>query len=549
MTDEHLPTVEPVRSPWREQLIEALLHVQRDLLLVGPYIKDDVIAMLRDTLEARLAPQPLSVRVITRALPDDFLSGASDIAALQHLLAWPTGLAGTSVEIRIINNLHAKVWVFDTNLAIVGSGNTTFSGLESNLEYGMAISEPQSVGLILRDWQEWWEQASPVNESDLEQMRLWLEAIESDTDIRKAAKLAQEKRQTAERRIGTAPRIGARLALPRSARQGDYAISERPDFYGTALIPDSPHTPDGSEMQDAVSHMLPAIVHVPASHLWHALCWTTSSIGKEPQPYAANGAFLKMTAKPIRSASQERTALQCIWADGQRFSQATIQGHAHAIQPSWTITLGSSAVQQLAAFIQHMRGQGTINNQLPSESDLFIWWLPSPSRLCISQDGEGSVPIAIPCIPAAMAGNAPILRPPLSQITIDQESLLTGLMTLKHQWERLHPDTPAPASIELSFGSPGAVPTIQLSTGSIESPLVLSVPAIDCLISGPQIRLRLDLASFQHVVSNAPGRVRRWYIRVDRDAEAMQFVPEFDSEMAWAGSLTWVHELRDVAGG
>ena len=549
MAAEHLPRVEPVRSPWREQLIKALLHVQRDLLLVGPYIKDDVIAMLRDTLEARLTPQPLSVRVITRALPDDFLSTASDIVALQHLLAWPAGRAGTSVEMRIINNLHAKVWVFDTNLAIVGSGNATFSGLESNLEYGLAVSDPQLVGLILRDWQEWWEQASPVNESDLEQMRLWLEAIESDMDIRKAAKLAQEKRQAAERRIGTAPRIGARLALPRSARQGDYVVSERPDFYGTALIPDSPHMPDGSEMQDAASHMMPAILHVPASHLWHALCWTTSSMGKEPQPYAANGAFLKMTAKPIRSASQEQTALQCTWADGQRFSQATIQGHAHAIQPSWTITLGSSAVLQLVDYLQHVSGEIASDSQSPPEPELLVWWQPSPSHLFVSQAHESGGAVVIPCMPAAMAGNAPMLRPPLSQITVEQEVLIAGLMTLKQQWERLHPDASALATIEISFGSPGTTSSMALSVGPIDTPLVVSIPDTDCILSGPEIRLRLDFTSFQHVVACAQGRVQRWRMRVGRDAEALQFIPEFESQMAWADSSTWVHELRDVAGG
>ncbi len=167
MADEHLPLFEPVRSPWRERLLEALAHVQHDLLMVGPYIKDDVIRLLRDELAAHSNPQPLAVRVITRALQEDFLSGASDIAALQHLLTWPAELAGTSVEMRIINNVHAKVWVFDASLAIVGSGNATFPGLEDNLEYGLAIAEPRLIEQILRDWQEWWEQASPVDANEL----------------------------------------------------------------------------------------------------------------------------------------------------------------------------------------------------------------------------------------------------------------------------------------------------------------------------------------------------------------------------------------------
>src|SRR6266568_793895 len=106
MSGENSSLIEPIRSPWRERLLAALTCVRHDLLLVGPYIKDDVIAMVRDALAARPEPQPLSVRVITRILPDDFLSGASDIAALQHLLAWPAELGGTSVELRAISNVH-----------------------------------------------------------------------------------------------------------------------------------------------------------------------------------------------------------------------------------------------------------------------------------------------------------------------------------------------------------------------------------------------------------------------------------------------------------
>ncbi|MGB8348361.1 MAG: hypothetical protein WCD86_25995, partial [Ktedonobacteraceae bacterium] len=69
MEGEHLPQVEPLRSPWRERLIEALAQVRRDLLLVGPYIKDNVVALIGDALLARPDQRSLSVRVITRILP------------------------------------------------------------------------------------------------------------------------------------------------------------------------------------------------------------------------------------------------------------------------------------------------------------------------------------------------------------------------------------------------------------------------------------------------------------------------------------------------
>src|SRR5579875_3245810 len=108
MSRKNAPLIEPIRSPWRERLLAALVRVRHDLLLVGPYLKDDVIAIVRDALASRPEPQPLAVRIITRILPDDFLDGASDITALQHVLAWPAEVA--RVELRAITNLHAKVW-------------------------------------------------------------------------------------------------------------------------------------------------------------------------------------------------------------------------------------------------------------------------------------------------------------------------------------------------------------------------------------------------------------------------------------------------------
>lgn len=543
MADEHLPLVEPIRPPWREQLTEALLHVQRDVLLVGPYIKDDVIATLKDTLAERLNPQPLAIRIITRVLPDDFLSGASDIAALQHLLTWPDELTDLSVEIRAINNVHAKVWVFDTNMAIVGSGNATFPGLETNLEYGLAISEHQLVEQILHDWQEWWEQASPVHVNELQQLSLWLEAIASDVETRKAEKVAQEKRQAAERRIGTAPRLGSRLVFVRSERTGKYAISERQNPYGASPPQSDFYAP---EVRQGILHTLPEMVHVLASHLWQALRWTTFLADEESQPIAANGTFLKITTRPV---SHQQHVLQFTWADGKRFSQATILGYAGDAQPSWTMTLGERAVRQLVDYMQHLSGEIMFDGQQPTEPELLVWWQPSPSRFFVSQASESNDPVVMPCMPAAVPGNTPVLRPPLSQITIEQESLLTGMMTLKHQWEKLHPDATTLTTVEISFDSSGSASTMTLSVGPINNPLFVSIPGTDYILSGPEIRLSLDFISFEHMVNRAQGRIQHWRMRVGLDAEALQFIPEFESHMAWANSLVWFHELRDVAEG
>jgi hypothetical protein len=122
-------------------------------------------------------------------------------------------------------------------------------------------------------------------------------------------------------------------------------------------------------------------------------------------------------------------------------------------------------------------------------------------------------------------------------------------MSLKQQWEGLQPDVPALDTIEISFGLVGATSSMVLSVGPIDAPFVVSVPGTDCILSNPEIRLRLDFTSFQHIIAAAQGRVQRWQMRVGRTAEALQFIPEFESQFAWAGSSIWIHELRNVAEG
>src|SRR5947209_13251933 len=99
---------------------------------------------------------------------------------------------------------------------------------------------------------------------------------------------------------------------------------------------------------------------------------------------------------------------------------------------------------------------------------------------------------------------------------IEHELFIAGLLAFKQDWRKR--DSDASEMIELTFGTPGPVSALQLSIGPIEAPLVISVPGTECILSGPEIRLRLDLASFWHILTNAQGRVLRWQLRAGSDA-------------------------------
>ncbi|HVB74084.1 MAG TPA: hypothetical protein VNE38_11075, partial [Ktedonobacteraceae bacterium] len=356
-------------------------------------------------------------------------------------------------------------------------------------------------------------------------------------ELHAAEKLAQEKRRAAEQRIGAAPRIGKRLIVAQSVRPAKRPIPAEPPM---------PYAASHNEAREQVHRTAPSVgMQVSASQLWQALTWTTPLLGAETRLTPESGAFLKITA---RAASSGQAMLQCAWADGKRASQATIQSYAQETPPFWTVTLGSSAMLHLAEFLQRIPTVVTAADQLPC--DLLLWWEAAPARLFVTQShAESRVPLVLPALPASMPDNFPVLRPPLSQIMIEQEQLVTGLTMLAQNWQMGETNTSLPETIELSFGAPGAVSVVQLAIGPMEAPLVASVPGADYLLSGPAITLRLDLASCWHVLASAQDRVRRWQLCVGRDADAVQCVPEFDPDMVWANALAWRHELRDVAGG
>jgi hypothetical protein len=97
-----------VDTGWDKVLGDALRADSSRVRIVCPFIKKRAVARLlkRD--------KPKALQVITRFNLDDFSEGVSDIAALQLLL-------DKGAHIRGVRNLHAKLYLFGANRAIVTS--------------------------------------------------------------------------------------------------------------------------------------------------------------------------------------------------------------------------------------------------------------------------------------------------------------------------------------------------------------------------------------------------------------------------------------------
>jgi hypothetical protein len=569
MEDEHVPAVEPIRSPWRERLLTALAQVRHELLMVGPYIKDDVITLVKEVLQARADHQPLSVRVITRTLPDDFLSGASDIAALQHLLAWSEELLGSHVEVRAINNVHAKVWVFDSDLAFVGSGNATFSGLDANLEYGIAVSEPSVIARILQDWQEWWEQAAPLNAEMLDELHRWLDALTNDAEVCAAEKLVQEKRQTIESRIGQVPRIGKRLDISKNEQKviltttnKKKAVQSTQISQATSSLLATPQSLWGNPL--STTELLGSIT-VSAYEFWQALFWVFPHVDEtkdfwESQKVNHPDTFLQLACVNIPG---RQPVLQCIWADGKRRSLSKILGQNKNAHLSWTITLNLETTLLLMSKKETHHWQEEPGDFLLLKRDTLGILNRLEVYHGIERDGAVKVSSMSSTSTAVVTSK---LNPLISSLRLLHGQLIIALDQMEQEWYELqeilhyrripyvpdqwrnpfHKENYPLRSIQISLDSPGEESIIVLSAGHLDMPIELNLPAYDCILGGPPIRISLDYAALWQILIGAQGKVSSWQLFIGRDVDAVQFEPQFEEEMYWANTLTWRHELRDV---
>jgi hypothetical protein len=117
-----------------------------------------------------------------------------------------------------------------------------------------------------------------------------------------------------------------------------------------------------------------------------------------------------------------------------------------------------------------------------------------------------------------------------------------ALASLEQEWESIQAN---PLTvIELSFDIADATSSLNLSTGQIEAAITISIIGTDCILAGPEARLRIDFVSLQQVVSGSSGNVHSWRFCVDNYADAVQFVPE--PAVFADTTLVWRHELRNL---
>ncbi len=149
------------------------------LTLVSPWIKRDALLKLLGEHKAT----DLTLRVLLRGDFADFVETISDIEAV----AW---LKAEGAEVRIAQNLHAKVYIADDSRAILASANLTSKGLgmasgKNNLELGVAVDDIDQIAELTKVVNRWFSKARIVDDKWLGSLR---EKLHEAEDKKKASK-------------------------------------------------------------------------------------------------------------------------------------------------------------------------------------------------------------------------------------------------------------------------------------------------------------------------------------------------------------------------
>ncbi|GAB2485458.1 phospholipase D family protein [Algoriphagus taiwanensis] len=123
--------IKTIHENWLKIFKENLTGVLK-VKIISPFISEIMVNHLLKEFKGD------KIQVITRYNLNDFRSGVSSIKAVEKLLK-------NGAEIKGIQGLHAKIYLFDSNSVIITSANFTSGGFFNNREFGLITNDSQIV--------------------------------------------------------------------------------------------------------------------------------------------------------------------------------------------------------------------------------------------------------------------------------------------------------------------------------------------------------------------------------------------------------------------
>ena len=127
-------------TPWEKDFLTDVANVKKSLDIICPFIKLPIIKKILVALPDNIR---INLRLLTRFNIQVLSQKSSDLAVFDLLLNHAA--KKYNVSIYQLNNLHAKIYIFDSERMYITSSNLSYSGLNSNFEIAVNINDSSEV--------------------------------------------------------------------------------------------------------------------------------------------------------------------------------------------------------------------------------------------------------------------------------------------------------------------------------------------------------------------------------------------------------------------
>ncbi|MGL6298479.1 MAG: phospholipase D-like domain-containing protein [Methanobacteriaceae archaeon] len=129
-----------LNKPLYPLFMDLVKNTEESINLCSPFVKENVISKIYNNSNSEI-----DLKLVTNININNFYKKASDLSAMKEILE-------NNNQIFNYQQLHAKIYIFDSQTAIITSGNLTYSGLNKNYEYGVLIDENDGLNTICNDF-------------------------------------------------------------------------------------------------------------------------------------------------------------------------------------------------------------------------------------------------------------------------------------------------------------------------------------------------------------------------------------------------------------
>jgi len=223
---------------------ELLQNTNKSLFILVPFIKNDMAEHI-----ANIVPENVEIKLVTKIDFDSIANGASDAESINTLRE-----NFSNISVRLSDELHAKVYIFDGHQALITSANLTHSAFMKNFEYGVLIKNEESIDSVLNDFNNIFNSSEPLEkflERDIisSNKKIKMDKSEVINSISSLNDFTYEPLERDPQKLEKVVSISQGITYDQAAitEQGPFAANKSEKCYGV------------------LSHTIPAYYHIPSS--------------------------------------------------------------------------------------------------------------------------------------------------------------------------------------------------------------------------------------------------------------------------------------------